>query len=143
MPTGPRVTWEQSESSSRLETDEYARAASAYLAWPLAFFELMRGTPASLWYRAHLRQAAILGTLCSAVLLLMLAAPLALVFALRGPGDATTIAIYSVAMIADTILFLVLGCLLVWCAIRASRGELFALPLVTPLAQRIFVRRET
>jgi uncharacterized membrane protein len=142
MHTGPRVTWEQSESSSRRETDEPAKAATAYLAWPLAFFELFRGTRTSLWYRAHLRQAAVLGALGSAIFLLALALPLGIVLALGGPGDRPTIAIYVVAMVLDFVVLLAAAWVSVRCALRASRGELFSLPLVTQLSERLFLRRD-
>jgi uncharacterized membrane protein len=142
MHTGPRVTWEQSESSSRRETDEPARAAAAYLAWPLALFELFRGTQTSLWYRAHLRQAAVLGTLCSVVLVLTLALPLGIVLALGGPGDGPTIAIYAAAMLLDVVVLAAAVWVSIRCAMRASRGELFSLPLVTQLSERLFLRRD-
>ncbi len=141
MHTGPRVTWEQSESSSRRETDEPARAATAYLAWPLACFELIRGTHSSLWYRAHLRQAAALGALCTLAFFLALALPLGLVLALGGPGDGPTIAIYAAAMPLDLIVLGVAAWASVRCALRASRGELFSLPLATWLGERLFRRR--
>ena len=141
MHTGPRVTWEQSESSSRLETDEPARAATAYLAWPIAFFELARGGQSSLWYRAHLRQAALLGAGCTLALFLALALPLGIVLALGGPAASVTIAIYMVALIVDFIVFSAAAALLIWCAMRASRGQLFSVPYVTRLSERIFVRK--
>lgn len=142
MHTGPRVTWEQSESSSRRETDEPARAATAYVVWPLALFELFRGASASLWYRAHLRQAAVLGALCSIAFLLTLALPLGIVLALGGPGDGPTIAIYVVAMVLDIVVFAAAASVSIRCALRASRGELFSVPLVTQLSERLFLRRD-
>lgn len=141
MHTGPRVTWEQSESSSRLETDEPARAATAYLAWPLAFVELARGGQSSLWYRAHLRQAAVLGIVCSLAFLAAFSLPLGIVFALGGPAAGVTIAIYAVALVADLAIFAAVATLLIWCAMRASRGQLFSVPYVTRLSERIFVRK--
>lgn len=141
MHTGPRVTWEQSESSSRLETDEPARAATAYLAWPLALFELARASGASLWYRAHLRQAAALGMICTLVILVLLALPLSVVLAL-GPGDGATILIYAVALVLDAVAFGIIAWLCVHCAIRASRGQLFSIRYVAPLGERLFRRRE-
>lgn len=142
MHTGPRVTWEQSESSSRRETDEPARAATAYLAWPLAFFELFRGTQTSLWYRAHLRQAAVLGSLFSSALFVALALPLGIVLALGGLGDGPTIVIYLVAIVIDLIVLAAAAWVSIRCALRASRGELFSLPLVTQLSERLFLRRD-
>jgi len=143
MHTGPRVTWEQSESSSRLETDEPARAAAAYLAWPLAFLELARNGPtrSSLWYRAHLRQALVLGIACSVLLFLALALPLGVVFALGGPAASVTITIYAVALVVDIIVFGAAAALLIRCAMRASRGQLFSVPYVTRFSERIFLRK--
>ncbi|MGH7661957.1 MAG: hypothetical protein ACRENA_13725 [Vulcanimicrobiaceae bacterium] len=109
--------------------------------WPLAFFELFRGAQTSLWYRAHLRQAAVLGALCSAVFLVALALPLGIVLALAGPGDGPTIAIYVVAMVLDVVVLAAAACVSIWCALRASRGELFMIPIVTPLSERLFARR--
>ena len=141
MHTGPRVTWEQSESSSRLETDEHARAATAYLAWPLALFELARGAQSSLWYRAHLRQAVVLGAGCSLLLFVALALPLAVVLALGGPAASVTILIYAVALVVDFVVFVAAAALLIWCAMRASRGQLFSVPYVSRLSERIFIRK--
>ena len=142
MRTGPRVTWEQSEySSPETSSDEYARAATAYIAWPLAVFELTRQGTGSLWYRAHIRQAAVLGALVWAVVFVMLALPLALVLALGGPPIDRTIQIYIVFMILDVVVFSVAAYVVIHAAMRASRGELFMLPLVTALGERLFARR--
>lgn len=142
MRTGPRVTWEQSEySSPETNSDEYARAATAYLAWPLAVLDLARRSSGSLWYRAHLRQAVILGALVWTGLFALLAFPLVLVLALGGPPVTQTIEIYVVALAVDTIYFIAACVVVVQAAVRASRGELFMLPLITPLSERLFARR--
>ena len=142
MRTGPRVTWEQSEySSPETSSDEYARAAMAYLAWPLAVFEQMRRGPGSLWYRAHVRQAVVLGALVWAAIFFMLALPFVLVIALGGPPVERTLQIYTVALVLDAIVFSAAGVIVVRAAMRASRGELFMLPLITALGERLFPRR--
>lgn len=142
MRTGPHVTWEQSEySSPETNSDEYARAATAYLAWPLALFELVRQSPASLWYRAHLRQAVVLGGVAWLGLFALLALPLALVLALGGPPATQTIQIYVVALILDTAYFIAACVVVIRAALRASRGELFMIPIITPLSERLFAKR--
>jgi hypothetical protein len=144
MRIGPRATWEPSESSE-LETrpDERARAAAAYLAWPVAVLDLVRRAPGSLWYRTHLRQAATLGGLVSFGLIVLLAAPLVLVMSLGGPGlgSELTIRIYVVGMLADAVTLGTAAFAAVSSAVRAARGELFSIPLVTPLSRRLFLRR--
>jgi uncharacterized membrane protein len=144
MRTGPRVISERNGSSSPgTDLDEYSRAANAYLAWPLAVFELARRAPGSLWYRAHLQQAALLGGLLTASFFALLSVPLFLVLLLGGPAlsSTATIRLYAVAMIADIVVLGISAFLIVGAALRASRGELFTIPLVTPLSRRLFVRR--
>jgi|SRR5579872_629604 len=142
MHTGPRVTWEQSGSSSQeTSTDEYARAATAYIAWPLAIFELTRRAPGSLWYRAHMRQAMVLGAFVWFGLFAVLALPLVLFVVLGGPPETLTIEIYAAALVIDLIVFSAAAFIVISCAVRASHGELFTLPLITPLGERLFSRR--
>jgi hypothetical protein len=142
MHTGPRVTWEQSASSSQeTSSEEYARAATAYIAWPLALFELTRRAPGSLWYRAHMRQATVLGAFVWFVLFIALVLPLALFVILGGPPETLTIEIYSAALVIDLIVFSAAAFIVISSAIRASHGELFSLPLITPLSERLFRRR--
>ena len=144
MRTGPRVISEPNGSSSPgTESDEYARAANAYLAWPLAVFELVRRAPGSLWYRAHLQQAALLGGLLTGAFFALLAVPLFLVLVLGGPAlsSAATIRLYAVAMVADIVALGISVFVIVAAALRASRGELFTIPIVTPLSRRLFARR--
>jgi hypothetical protein len=142
MRTGPHVTWEQSEySSPETNSDEYARAATAYLAWPLALFELVRQSSGSLWYRAHLRQATVLGGVAWVGLFILLALPLVVVLALGGPPTGETIAIYAVALVADIVYFIGSCVIVIRAAVRASRGELFMIPFITPLSERLFAPR--
>lgn len=76
------------------------------------------------------------------VLLLVLSIPLGLVLALGGPEAAVTIRIYAVALVLDAVVFGAALVLVVGAALRAARGEIFSLPLVTPLCERLFsVRR--
>src|SRR5579872_41579 len=104
MRTGPRVISEQSESSSPANNpDEYSRAAGAYIAWPLAVFELVRRAPGSLWYREHMRQAAVLGVLISLGLLVVMALPLIVVSMFSGITTTATIRAYLVALGIDVL----------------------------------------
>ncbi|MGA3038555.1 MAG: hypothetical protein ABSE64_13835 [Vulcanimicrobiaceae bacterium] len=142
MHTGPRVTWEQSGSSSQeTNTEEYARAATAYIAWPLAIFELTRRAPGSLWYRTHMRQAMVLGALVWFALFVVLALPLVLFVVLGGPPETLTIEIYAAALVIDIVVFSAAAFIVINCAIRASHGELFSVPLITRLSERLFLRR--
>ena len=142
MHTGPRVTWEQSGSSSQeTNTDEYARAATAYIAWPLAVFELTRRAPGSLWYRAHMRQATVLGAIVWSALFVVLALPLVLFVVLGGPPETLTIEIYAAALVIDVVVFAAAAFIVIGSAVRASHGELFSIPLITPLSERLFLRR--
>ena len=144
MRTGPRVISEPNGSSSpRTDSDEYGRAANAYVAWPLAVFELIRRAPGSLWYRAHLEQAALLGGLLTAGFFVLLALPLVLVVALGGPALSSTVTIrlYMAAMVLDVVALGISAFLMIGAALRASRGELFTIPFVTPLSRRLFARR--
>jgi uncharacterized membrane protein len=90
-----------------------------------------------------LAQAAVLGVLCTIALFTVLAIPLVIVIALGGPAAGVTIAIYGVALAVDLIVFCVAGWVVVRCAVRAARGELFSVPLITGLSERLFRRGET
>jgi uncharacterized membrane protein len=102
---------------------------------------LVRNVPASLWYRAHLRQATVLGTLLTLVLLAILTIPLVIVLAL-GSDPVVTIRIYAVAIVVDILAFGTAAVLAVGAAVRAARGDSFRLPLVARLAERWFRLRE-
>jgi uncharacterized membrane protein len=69
------------------------------------------------------------------------ALPLLLFIALGGPAETLTIEMYAVAMVLDIIVFSAAGFIIISSAIRASHGELFSLPLITPLSERLFSRR--
>ena len=71
----------------------------------------------------------------------MLFIPLGVVLNLGGPGDATTIRIYTAAIVGDVIAFGAAGLLVLVAALRAARGDVFTIPLVTPLSERLFRHR--
>lgn len=110
--------------------------------WPLAAFELARSQrERSLWARLHARQALLFGALASALFVLLLLVPLVASFALLARLDAI-IVIYEVALLADVVFagwWLVVA---VRYAVRASRGELFDIPVAAKLGERLFpIRR--
>lgn len=74
----------------------------------------------------------------TAVLLLVLSIPLALVLALGSTEAAVTIRIYAVALGLDAVVFGAAASLVIRAAVRAARGEIFSLPVVTPICERLF-----
>ncbi|HEY1727556.1 MAG TPA: hypothetical protein VGG22_04150 [Candidatus Baltobacteraceae bacterium] len=94
-----------------------------------------------MWYRAHLRQATVLGAIIWFALFVVLALPLVLFVILGGPPETLTIEIYSAALVVDIIVFAAAAFIVISSAVRASHGELFSIPLITPLSERLFLRR--
>ena len=117
------------------------RAANAYVVWPLAVLDLFREPPdATAWSRLHTRQAFVYGIAASLAYLVLLALPLLLTVLIPPLAGSTTavVVIYSLGLFAD-----ILGGLF-WFGLsmsyreRALRGQLFAIPYVTPVADRVF-----
>jgi hypothetical protein len=115
------------------------RAAMAYIVWPLALFDALRPErEVTAWARLHSRQAVIFGALGTLAYLFLLAIPLLVVIALPGIGVGVVVWVYAVGLLADLIgAFTLFGLALTYRE-RALRGELFAIPLVTPLINRFF-----
>jgi uncharacterized membrane protein len=120
-------------------TDLRHRAADAYLVWPLAALALLReGRDEAAWSRLHVRQAFVFGLLAALAYVALLALPLFAVIAVPGIGTRAVVWLYAAGLLAD-----LLGAF-VWVGLsftfreRAARGELFAIPLVTPIAQGVF-----
>jgi uncharacterized membrane protein len=92
----------------------------------------------STWERIHARQAATLGVAATLAYLVVLALPFLVVIAVPAISTGWIVAIYGVGMAAD------LAAAIWWCGIvlhysaRANRGELFAIPIVSPIVDRIF-----
>lgn len=110
--------------------------------WPLAIADILRdGENATRWSRLHARQAAVFGAFWTIGYTLVLAAPLAIVIAQPAISTAQTVLIYGIGLAVD----LIIGTALFATALRysgkAGRGELFSIPLVTPVADR-FLRVE-
>ena len=124
------------------EQQDYQRASSAYLVWPLALAALLRESPAaSRWTRIHTRQALTFGLAASIGYIVVLALPLIVVIADAGISTGMTVGLYTAGLLLDAIVFGVLTVLAFSYAARAGRGELFTIPLVSAIADRVFTIR--
>ena len=124
------------------EQHDYQRASSAYLVWPLALAALIREAPtASRWTRIHTRQALTFGLAASFGYIVLMALPLFVVIFDGGISTGLTVEIYAAGLLLDAIVFLVLTVFAFSYSARAGRGELFTIPLVSPLADRLFAAR--
>jgi hypothetical protein len=121
------------------EQQDYQRASSAYLVWPLALAALVREPPAaSRWTRIHTRQALAFGLTGSIGFLIVLALPMIVVIADYGISTGATVGIYTAGLLLDAIVFIMFTVFAFSYAARAARGELFTIPLVSALADRVF-----
>ena len=120
------------------------RAANAYVVWPLSAFDLVREPPdATAWSRLHVRQAFVFGIAATIAYVVLLALPLLIVIAFPGLGTGAVVWLYAVGLLADLVgAFFWLGLALSY-RDRTAKGELFAIPFVTPIADRVFrIERE-
>lgn len=99
---------------------------------------IREGSGESSWSRLHARQAFVFGLAASAGLIAVLALPLAIVIGVSGISTGTTISVYTAGLIADVIAGLTYVFFALRYSTRAARGELFSIPLVTPLVDRFF-----
>jgi hypothetical protein len=117
------------------------RAANAYIVWPLAVLDLFREpAEATAWSRLHTRQAFVYGIVATVAYVVLLALPLVLILAIP-PLAASTgaiVVVYAIGLLADIIGAFVLLGLSLGFRERALRGELFTIPYVTALADRLF-----
>jgi uncharacterized membrane protein len=121
------------------EQQDYQRAATAYLVWPLALAALVRELPdASRWTRIHTRQALTFGLLASVGFVVVMALPLIVVIVDAGISTGATVGVYMAGLLLDAIVVVVLTVLAFSYCARAGRGELFTIPIVSALADRIF-----
>ena len=107
--------------------------------WPLAIAEIVRESEdATLWSRLHARQALVFGVLATFAYATLLALPLIVVIGFSGIDTGMTVLVYGVGLLLD----LIAGVLLLWLAARyynrTARGELFRIPLVTSISDRVF-----
>jgi hypothetical protein len=122
-------------------SDLEQRAANAYIVWPLAVLDLFREpADATAWSRLHTRQAFVYGIAATVAYLVLLALPLLLIVAIPPLGGSTgaVVWIYALGLLADLIGALVLLGLSLSYRERALKGELFAIPYVSPVADRLF-----
>jgi uncharacterized membrane protein len=129
----------RSASSARNPAEEQRRAASAYLVWPLALANIVReGGAESIWIRLHARQALVFGLLASVLFLFILALPVVTIVMVPTISTDATIAVYSAGLIVDVIAGILFAMLTFHFSARSARGELFAIPLVTPIVDAVF-----
>ena len=119
--------------------DLQQRAANGYIVWPLALLDLFREpAEATAWTRLHTRQAFVYGLVATLGYLVLLALPLLIVIPFSSISTTAVIWIYVLGLLADVAAAVVLFGLTLRFRERALRGELFSIPLVTPLADRLF-----
>jgi uncharacterized membrane protein len=122
-------------------SDLEQRAANAYVVWPLAVLDLFREpADATAWSRLHTRQAFVYGITATLAYVVLLALPLLVLVAIPPLAGSTTaiVWIYALGLLADLIAALVLLGLSLSYRERALKGELFAIPYVSPIADRVF-----
>ena len=121
------------------EQQDYQRASTAYLIWPLALAALVREQPeASRWTRIHTRQALTFGLAASITYVVVLGLPLLIVIAFSAISTGMTVGVYSAGLVLDLLAFIALTVLAFSYSARAGRGELFTIPVVSGIADRAF-----
>ena len=119
--------------------EQQQRAANAYVVWPLAALDVFREPEdATTWTRLHARQAFVFGIASALAYVVLMALPLIVVMLIPGVGTTAVVWLYALGLLADfagAIAWFVLSMRL---RERAMRGELFGIPYVTPLADRLF-----
>ncbi|MDQ6926078.1 MAG: hypothetical protein M3154_07565 [Candidatus Eremiobacteraeota bacterium] len=123
------------------DDDLRQRAANAYIVWPLAVLDLFREpAEATAWSRLHTRQALVYGIVATLVYVALLALPLLILIAIPPiAGSMTAVVwVYALGLLADIVgAFALMGLSLTYRE-RTLRGELFAIPVVTSIAARLF-----
>ena len=117
------------------------RAANAYVVWPLAILDVFREpSDATAWSRLHTRQALVYGIVATLAYVVLLALPFLMYIAIPPlAGSLTAVVwIYALGLLADIIGAFVLMGLSLSYRERTLRGELFAIRVVTPIADRLF-----
>jgi hypothetical protein len=114
------------------------RAANAYVVWPLAILDYFREpAEATAWSRLHTRQALVFGVAAWLGYFALLALPLLIVIAFPTASTGAIVWLYGVAFLADLAAAVTLAVLAFRYRARALRGDLFSIPLVTPVADRV------
>lgn len=115
------------------------RAANAYIVWPLALLDLFnRSQETTAWSRLHSRQAFVFGLAATLAYVVLLAVPLLVVIAVPRIEFGAVVWIYAFGLLADIVGALFLFGLALSYRERATRGELFSIPLVSTLVDRFF-----
>ncbi len=110
--------------------------------WPLAALEVVRGSPnASSWSAVHARQALVYGIVTTGVFIALLCIPPLISIGSANLDAHGTIVVYAIALPLDALYALLAFGYAVRCAARANRSELFAIPFVSPIADRLFAKR--
>jgi uncharacterized membrane protein len=106
--------------------------------WPLAILEVLRSQrEGSLWMRLHSRQAVVFGALASVAFVVLFSVPLIVsLFVFSSTG--AIIVLYSIALGVDGLFGLSILVMAISYSVRASRGELFDIPVATAISGRIF-----
>jgi hypothetical protein len=86
----------------------------------------------------HARQALLLGLAAAAGYLVLLALPLLIVIADPTISTGSTVTVYAVGLLLDVFGALFLIGVALHYSSKAGRGELFTIPLITPLANLVF-----
>ncbi len=121
------------------DRSEFDRAATGYLIWPLALFALAREeATAPTWARIHHRQAVMYGLVVSLGYLVLLALPLIIVIGDASISTGATVAVYAVGLVVDLVVLGALVAVTFAYANKAARGELFSIPVVSALTDRLF-----
>ena len=107
--------------------------------WPLAALDLFREpADATAWSRLHARQAFVYGISTTLAYFVLLALPLLAVIAIPDVSTGAVLALYAFGVLADLAGAAAWLMLSLHYRARAARGELFAVPLVAPVADRLF-----
>jgi len=114
------------------------RAANAYVVWPLAVLDYFREpAEATAWSLLHTRQALVFGVAAWLGYFALLTLPLLVVIVVPSASTGAIVWLYGVAFLADLTAAVILAMLAFRYRARALRGDLFSVPLVTPLADRL------
>jgi uncharacterized membrane protein len=106
--------------------------------WPLAVLDYVREPiDATAWSRLHTRQALVFGVLATFGYLVVLALPLLIVLVVPAASTTLVVWLYLVGIVADVAAAVYLFARALGYRQRALRGELFSIPLVTPIADRL------
>jgi len=89
--------------------------------------------------RVHARQATLFGIVASLTFFVLLALPFLVAIAMGGTlGTTGTIVLYTIFLVVDLIALILWAVLAIRWSVRAGRGELFTIPLISPTSDRLF-----